>query len=95
MLLLRPQQASPGANPGALHESKGSASLKFGLHDMVGMKPKAIAEQTTTPMGWKMESVARRKRLFCGMNSSVMVVSMGMLPPTPKPTKAVRIRKVV
>lgn len=62
---------------------------------MVGMKPKAMAEQMTTPMGWKMDRVARRKRLFWGKNSSVMVVSMGMLPPTPKPTKAVRMRKVV
>lgn len=59
------------------------------------MKPNAIAEHNTTPMGWKTESTARRKRRFCGRNSSVMVVSIGMLPPTPKPTKAVRTRKVL
>lgn len=62
---------------------------------MVGIKAKAMAEQTTTPMGWKTESTASRKRLLWGMNSSVMVVSMGILPPTPKPTNAVRTRKVV
>ena len=31
----------------------------------------------------------------CGINSRVMVVSMGIFPPTPKPTKAVSTRKVL
>lgn len=95
LLLSRPQQGAPASRAGSLQLGRGSASEKLGEHDMVGMKPKAIALQRTTPMGWKMERVARRKRLFCGMNSRVMVVSMGMLPPTPKPTKAVRTRNVV
>lgn len=85
----------PGSSPAVLHDGSGFASLKFGLQDIVGMKPNAIAEHNTTPMGWKTESTARRKRRFCGRNSSVMVVSIGMLPPTPKPTKAVRTRKVL
>lgn len=95
MLLSRPQHGAPGARVGSLQLGSGLASEKLGEHDMVGMKPKAMALQRTTPIGWKMERVARRKRLFCGMNSSVMVVSIGMLPPTPKPTKAVRTRNVV
>lgn len=95
MLLSRPQQGAPASRAGSLQLGSGLSSEKFGEHDMVGMKPKAMALQRTTPMGWKMESVARRNRLFWGMNSSVMVVSMGMLPPTPKPTKAVRTRNVV
>jgi hypothetical protein len=29
------------------------------------MKPKAMALQMTTPIGWKTERQAKRKRLFC------------------------------
>jgi hypothetical protein len=48
-----------------------------------------------TPMGWKIERSASMKRLFCGMNSRQMVVSMGMLPPMPNPLKAVTTRKAL
>lgn len=95
MLLSRPQHGAPASSPRSLQLGSGFDSEKLGEHDMVGMKPKAMALQRTTPIGWKMERVARRKRLFCGMNSRVIVVSIGMLPPTPKPTKAVRTRNVV
>ena len=30
-------------------------------------------------------------KLTCGINSSTIVVSIGMLPPTPKPTRAMRV----
>ena len=73
------------------------------------MNPYAMPLQTTTPMGWKTDRAANRKRRFyacqylqqgtcCGWkvtwgrNSKVMVVSIGMFPPTPNPTKAVNTR---
>jgi methylmalonyl-CoA mutase N-terminal domain/subunit len=59
------------------------------------MKPYAIAQQIVTPMGWKIDRSASMKRLFCGMNSRQMVVSMGILPPMPNPLKAVTTRKAL
>ena len=56
------------------------------------MKPYATTLQMTTPSGWKTDNSRRRYRLFCGVYSSVIVVSMGILPPTPNPVKAVRTR---
>lgn len=95
MLLALVQQASPGARDGLLHEGNGLSSLKFGEQEKLGMKPYAITLVITTPIGWKIESKASKKRLFCGMNSRQMVVSMGMLPPIPKPLNAVTTRKAV
>ena len=46
-------------------------------------------------MGWKMDSRASMNRLFCGMNSRQIVVSMGILPPMPNPLNAVTTRKAL
>lgn len=46
-------------------------------------------------MGWNMDSSASKKRRLDGMNSKQIVVSMGMLPPTPNPTQAVITKKAV
>ena len=59
------------------------------------MKPYAIALVTTTPIGWKMLNSANKNRLSWGINSKQIVVSIGILPPIPNPTKAVTTRKAL
>lgn len=56
------------------------------------MKPYAMAEQMTTPNGWKMERAGSSHLRFCGRSSRQIVVSIGTFPPIPSPTKAVRMR---
>jgi hypothetical protein len=42
-----------------------------------------MPEATTTPMGCQSERSETRLRRFCGRNSSAMVASIGMFPPSP------------
>ena len=59
-----------------------------------GQKPAmALSIVSTGIQGWNLADP--KKQYTCGMNSSVIVVSMGIFPPTPKPTNAVSTRKVV
>lgn len=62
MLLEREQHSTPAAT--LEQEGRAFFSEKFGEHENTGIKPKAKAEETTTPRGWKMERQARRKRRF-------------------------------
>ena len=56
-------------------------------HEYFGTIPNEMTEATTTPIGWKKDRAASRNRRFVGRNSRVMVASIGMLPPTPKPLR--------
>lgn len=87
------QHVTPAAT--LRHEGSGLAVVKSGLHPYCGMNPKAMMLVITTPMGWKSDKRTSRNLLFCGMNSKQIVVSIGILPPSPKPQKAVRMRNVV
>jgi hypothetical protein len=55
------------------------------LQAHLGTVPQLIKHAVTTPRGWKVERVQRRKRRRVGRNSRQMRASMGMFPPTPKP----------
>jgi hypothetical protein len=44
---------------------------------------------------WKVLRVARRNRLFFGKNSMVIVASIGMFPPTPKPIEVLSLEFAV
>lgn len=54
------------------------------------MSGSAVYEIEDAPavLTWKVLRVARRKRLFFGKNSIVIVASIGMFPPTPKPIES-------
>lgn len=56
------QHSAPGAE--FRHDGSGLESAKFGVHECAGMYAYASAEQMSTPSGWKIDSKARRNRLF-------------------------------
>ena len=57
------------------------------------MSGSAVYEIEDVPavLTWKVLRVARRNRLFFGKNSIVIVASIGMFPPTPKPTEVLSL----
>jgi hypothetical protein len=62
ILASREQHATPFAT--VEQDGRASASLKLGEHEKLGIKAMAMALQMTTPMGWKMDRHARRKRFL-------------------------------
>jgi hypothetical protein len=63
MLEARVQHSTPG--PTLLQDGRAMSPWeKLGEQEYCGMKPRATAEQMMTPMGWKTDRQARRKRLF-------------------------------
>lgn len=80
MLFERPQH---GVWP-VLHDGKAVSQA------YLGTRPHAIREAMTTPIGWNVDRAHSKKRRLVGRNSSVMVASIGMLPPTPRPMQNVR-----
>lgn len=64
---------------------------------LLAMSGSAVYEIEEAPavLTWKVLRVARRNRLFFGKNSIVIVASIGMFPPTPKPIEVLSLESAI
>jgi len=76
MLFDREQQGVPVS--AVRQDGSGFFSEKLGEHEYVGMKPKAMALQMTTPSGWNTDRHANKKRRFYQAISSLPLQRFGL-----------------